>query len=62
MLHIYNLRAIKSLMKNVPKAQRLQNFFNKGKKDNLTEVQIKEVIHIIESESKNSIDYLKENL
>ena len=50
MEHIYNVSAIKGRMGDVPKAQRLHDYF-KGTKDAITLDQKKELLSIINKES-----------
>lgn len=50
MEHIYNVSAIKGRMDNVPRAQRLHDYF-KGTSDSIDLIQKKELLAIIKAEN-----------
>ncbi len=62
MQHLLNLSALKRVMDDPPKAQRLDRIFNYGEFDLCTQDQIENIIEILESHHIDIIKFLKDNL
>jgi hypothetical protein len=59
MNHFLNLNKLKEKMADTPKGQRINKFFNENQFDQLNIDQAKDVVSIIETESKNWCDIIK---
>ena len=59
--HILNLSALRELMVDPPKAQRLNRAINFGELDAITEEQTRNIIFLIEQRNKETEEYIREN-
>lgn len=57
--HIYNLAAIKNRMQSPPKAQRLEDFFNREKSGTLTNEELEDLQSVLNEGHDEMIDRIE---